>query len=90
MLHDAETTFSCSRHLPGLVASGGKDGAVAMWDIRHGEPAQISSRTLGTGSVFSIKFHPNSPHIVGACGAEGKPLVYTIRQDLAGSGFECP
>jgi periodic tryptophan protein 1 len=83
--HDAETTFACSRQLPGLIATGGKDGYLALWDARNAavEPTQIVSRKYKTGSVMSIAFHPNSPHLLGACGSRGEPLVYTMTQDLA-------
>lgn len=105
--HDAETTFSLSRHLPGLMATGGKDGFVTLWDIRdqalqqltpemgqqlrvpqtnasEGQrvPTQIVSKNHKTGSVLGLRFHPNSPAVVGACGAKGEPLVYTITEDV--------
>jgi periodic tryptophan protein 1 len=85
--HDAETTFSVSRHVPGLLATGGKDGLLTLWDMRRlsnsGGPQVVVSRKYKTGSVLAIAFHPNSPHIVGACGSRGQPLVYTMTQDIA-------
>jgi periodic tryptophan protein 1 len=86
MCHDAEPTFACSRHLPGLIATGGKDGLLTLWDARNGhgtEPTQIVSRKYKTGSVLAVAFHPNSPHLLGACGSRGQPLVYTMTEDLA-------
>lgn len=82
--HDADTTFACSRHLSGLVATGGKDGLLSLWDLRNvgAEPTLIVSRKYKTGSVLAISFHPNSPHILGAGGSRGQPLVYTMTQDL--------
>lgn len=83
--HQGETTFSCSRQVPGLFATGGKEGNITLWDGRKAwveAPAQIVSRSYKTGAVLSIAFHPNSPHILGACGAAGEPLVYTITGDV--------
>ena len=34
MAHNGDATFSLSRHLPGLMATGGKDGFMSLWDIR--------------------------------------------------------
>lgn len=83
--HQGETTFSCSRQVPGLFATGGKEGAITLWDGRKAwteAPTQIVSRTYKTGSVLSLEFHPNAPHILGACGTAGEPLVYTITGDV--------
>lgn len=82
--HHAETTFSCSRQVPGLFATGGKEGEITLWDGRDGRvaPAAIVTRSYKTGSVFSLAFHPNSPHILGASGSSGEPLVYTITSDI--------
>lgn len=82
--HQSDTTFHCSRQVPGLYATGGKDGQITLWDGRRGNqpPTAIVSRDYKTGAVLSLAFHPNSPHILGACGARGEPLVYTITSDI--------
>ncbi|KPA79228.1 hypothetical protein ABB37_05710 [Leptomonas pyrrhocoris] len=82
--HQADATFSCSRQVPGLFATGGKEGTITLWDGRDGgaAPTAIVSRSYKTGSVLSLAFHPNSPHILGAGGASGAPLVYTITSDI--------
>lgn len=105
--HDAETTFSLSRHLPGLMATGGKDGYVSLWDIRDSAlqaltpevnqvlrvqqssvtegqriPTQIVSKNHKTGSLLGMRFHPNTPSALGACGAKGEPMVYTVTEDV--------
>lgn len=83
--HDGETTFSCSRQVPGLFATGGKEGKITLWDGRRAwaeAPTEIVTRAYKTGAVLCIAFHPNSPHILGACGSGGEPLVYTITADV--------
>ncbi|EPY32388.1 periodic tryptophan protein 1 [Strigomonas culicis] len=81
-----EVTFNCSRQLPGLLATGGKDGEIALWDARSAgggaAPQKIVQRAYGTGAVLAVSFHPNAPHILGACGASGQPLVYTLMADV--------
>lgn len=84
---EGEVTFSCSLHVPGLFATGGKDGMISLWDGRvagPGGPQLVVSRNYKTGGVLSMAFHPNSPHILGACGMKGEPLVYTMTEDLQG------
>ncbi|CCW62580.1 unnamed protein product [Phytomonas sp. EM1] len=82
--HKGEVVFACSRHVRGLCATGGKDGKISLWDCRQIglEPTLCVSRNYRTGDIFSIAFHPNSPHILGACGAAGEPLVYTMTDDI--------
>ncbi|AIN98779.1 hypothetical protein LPMP_241470 [Leishmania panamensis] len=82
--HQADLTFSCSRQVPGLFATGGKEGEIALWDGRDSSvaPKMVVSRSYKTGSVLSLSFHPNSPHILGAGGSSGAPLVYTITSDI--------
>ena len=83
--HDGETTFAVSRLIDGLVATGGKEGNIALWDIRNSAhpPVPIVSRNYKTGAVLSIAFHPNAANVLGACGTRGEPLVYTVTQDIA-------
>lgn len=83
--HTKETTFSCSRQIPGLVATGGKDGRTRLWDVRSRTTAQpLANKKVGVGATFSMEFHPNNPHVLAACGSKGKPLIYTVDQDIKG------
>jgi periodic tryptophan protein 1 len=83
--HDGETTFAVSRLVDGLVATGGKEGNVSLWDLRGSAqpPVPIVSRNYKTGAVLSMAFHPNVGNVLGACGVRGEPLVYTVTQDIA-------
>jgi periodic tryptophan protein 1 len=85
--HGEETVFDISPHAP-LLAAGGKDGSLSLWDLRSTPTAPLVSRDLRIGQAFSVQFHPNCPHVLGACGSEGQPLVYTISNDLAQAGFQ--
>lgn len=83
-VHEADTTFSASPHVPGLLAAGGKDNMISLWDARDTTcpPKEIVKRSYRTGAVMSLSFHPNSPHVLGACGSKGEPLVYIITDDV--------
>jgi hypothetical protein len=78
------------------MATSGKDGAVRLWDMNTAvasasgaaAPKLVSRRRFALGQCFSIQFHPNSPDVIGACGAAGKPLVYTITSDLQTGGSD--
>nr|CCC92439.1 conserved hypothetical protein [Trypanosoma congolense IL3000] len=85
-VHESDTTFAASPHVPGLLAAGGKDGMISLWDARDTTqpPKEIVRRSYRTGSVMSLAFHPNSPHVLGACGSKGEPLVYIISNDVQG------
>jgi len=82
--HDADTTFACSPQLKGLLATGGKDGFITLWDCRRDVPELIVSRKYRTGSVLALEFHPNNELVLGAGGSRGEPLVYTFTQDVLG------
>ena len=85
--HDADTTFNVSMRIPGLLATGGKDAYLSLWDVRACGgggviPELICTRKYRTGSVLCIRFHPNVPHVLGACGMSGEPLIYTMSGDI--------
>lgn len=75
--HDSETVIDISPHVP-LLAAGGKDGKVSLWDIRTTPTAPLANRKLGLGQAFNLQFHPNCPQVLGGVGGNGQPLVYTI------------
>eukprot|EP00760_Papus_ankaliazontas_P013015 PhM_4_TR15628/c1_g1_i1/m.10708/K14791/PWP1; periodic tryptophan protein 1 len=85
--HSGNTVFAFSPHHQGLVASGGADGIVKLWDVRHGGAKVISGRELGVGEVFGMAFHPNTPDVLAAGGSNDKLLVYTVTDDLSRVGF---
>lgn len=82
--HEGEAQFACSRHMHSLMASGGADGLVKLWDVSGAEPQELRARELRIGTITSLQFHPNSPHILGAAGSKGQPLVYTVTSDVPG------
>lgn len=81
-MHGGDTCFDVSRHAP-LLAAGGKDNQVSVWELlgpagSHGPPRLLGASDMGIGAAFSVAFHPNVPTVVGACGTAGIPLVYAL------------
>ncbi|KAJ9450657.1 putative WD repeat-containing protein C17D11.16 [Diplonema papillatum] len=72
----------------GLVATGGVDSEVKLWDVRA-DPVALASRNLQQGRVFSLHFSPDRPAYLLASGDAGKPLVYCVTQDVS-SAFGVP
>ncbi|XP_042212319.1 nucleoporin Nup43-like isoform X2 [Homarus americanus] len=56
-----------------LVAAGGEDGALAIWDMRNtGQPFSIIS--AHNGPISEVKFHPGAPEHLFTCGLDGQLL----------------
>jgi len=85
--HSANCVFSFNPHIPGLLATGGEDKLIHLWDVRSGNAENIVTHNLGVGEVFGISFHPNQPEILAAGGSADKLLVYTVSSDIAKAGF---
>lgn len=56
-----------------LVAAGGEDGALAIWDMRNiNQPFTIIS--AHNGPISEVCFHPGAPEHVFTCGLDGQLL----------------
>ncbi|XP_066950405.1 nucleoporin Nup43 [Macrobrachium rosenbergii] len=56
-----------------IVASGGEDGALTLWDMRNiNQPITVIA--AHSGSITSVKFHPASPEHLFTCGTDGQIL----------------
>ncbi|KAK8736313.1 hypothetical protein OTU49_004938 [Cherax quadricarinatus] len=54
-----------------LVAAGGEDGALAIWDMRNtSQPFTIIS--AHSGPISEVRFHPGAPEHVFTCGLDGQ------------------
>lgn len=85
-LHGGDVVFDISKHSPLLATGGAKDG-ISLWQLDGDNlsscpPQQLCHRRLGVGQCFSLQFHPNSAEVLGGAGSAGKPLVYTITNDV--------
>ncbi|XP_050734390.1 nucleoporin Nup43-like [Eriocheir sinensis] len=56
-----------------LVAAGGEDGTLALWDMRNtGHPFTIIA--AHSGPICKVQFHPVSPEHLFTCGLDGQLL----------------
>ena len=94
--HPTGTVFSFSPQIPGLLATGGGDKKVSLWDLREGGgggesgPSLVASHALGVGEVFAIAFHPQDPTLLTAGGSQDKVLIYTVEEEVKRHGFVVP
>eukprot|EP01059_Diplonema_ambulator_P007005 TRINITY_DN16556_c0_g1_i1.p1 TRINITY_DN16556_c0_g1~~TRINITY_DN16556_c0_g1_i1.p1 ORF type:complete len:613 (+),score=223.77 TRINITY_DN16556_c0_g1_i1:44-1882(+) len=81
--HESEATIAVNPGINGLVATAGADRHVKLWDVRGDAPANLASRDLGQGRVFSLQFSADKPTYLLGSGDEGKPLVYCVTDDVS-------
>nr|XP_027213572.1 nucleoporin Nup43-like [Penaeus vannamei] len=56
-----------------LVAAGGEDGAMAIWDMRNiAQPVTLIS--AHNGPITEVRFHPAAPDHLFTCGLDGQLL----------------
>ncbi|XP_071552971.1 nucleoporin Nup43 [Panulirus ornatus] len=56
-----------------IVAAGGEDGALSIWDMRNtSQPFTIIS--AHSGPITEVRFHPASPEHLFSCGLDGQLL----------------
>ncbi len=58
-----------------LVASGGADGAIRLWDVRTG--AQLFALEAHQGLVRSLAFSPNGS-LLASAGKDGKAILWDV------------
>ncbi|KAK7018683.1 Nucleoporin Nup43 [Halocaridina rubra] len=56
-----------------LVAAGGEDGALTLWDMRSAyQPITVIA--AHSGPITEVRFHPSSPEHLLTCGLDGQIL----------------
>ena len=55
-----------------ILATGGQDKLVKLWDVSGAEPAMVGKRNLQLGAIFDVRFSLDSPHLLAAGGSKGK------------------
>ncbi|KAB8766454.1 hypothetical protein FH972_026614 [Carpinus fangiana] len=93
--HDgAVSAFDANAVVPGLLATGGGDGAVKLWNVPRGGggPSMVVSRDLDVGKVFSATFAPDAEvgFRLAVAGSAGQVRIWdtstnkAVRQAFAG------
>lgn len=85
--HDgAASALDINPHVRGVVATGGTDKIVKVWNITEDPQGKrgislVTSRDLGVGKVFSTVWSPDDPLTLAAGGSAGKLQVWDIGAD---------
>jgi WD40 repeat protein len=76
--HDGEALCVCISHSGALIASGGTDDMVKLWDMASGE--LLAEGSAHSGHVHSLSFSPDDRQLVSV-GEDGNAMVWNIYTD---------
>ena len=81
----ASTDESCSGlsfspHIPTMMCTSSTDGEVRVWDISCASPAQICSRKMEQGELFSLQFCQDIPWVLAAGGSKGEIAIWDVSE----------
>ncbi|KAG9003066.1 hypothetical protein FRB90_011254 [Tulasnella sp. 427] len=81
--HDgAASGLDVNPHVRGLIATGGTDSYVKLWNVTEDQGAarvkMLTSRNLEVGKVFSVTWSPDEPLTLAAAGSEGKLQIWDV------------
>lgn len=77
--HDKPATSLCFNPLaPDMLVTASVDKTVKLWDVSDNAPKLVATEDLKVGSVFSVGFPSDMPHILAAGGSKGVVSVWDI------------
>ncbi|TBU62809.1 transducin family protein/WD-40 repeat family protein [Dichomitus squalens] len=83
--HDgAVSALDVNPHVRGVIATGGTDKIVKVWNVAEDQDSGkrqvslVTSRDLGVGKVFSTAWSPDDPLTLAAAGSKAKLQVWDI------------
>nr|VWP00145.1 Uncharacterized protein [Ganoderma boninense] len=83
--HDgAVSALDINPHIRGVIATGGTDKVVKIWNIAEDQDtgkrqvSLVTSRDLGVGKVFSTSWSPDDPLTLAAAGSKAKLQVWDV------------
>ncbi|KAI0671876.1 WD40 repeat-like protein [Trametes maxima] len=83
--HDgAVSALDINPHVRGILATGGTDKVVKVWNVTEDQDlgkrqvSLVTSRDLGVGKVFSTAWSPDDPLTLAAAGSKAKLQIWDI------------
>ena len=92
----AVSAIDFSRYVPGLLATASTDHAVKIWDLANPsgtgaatagsgsgdlKPRIVVSKNMNVGPLFSLRFFPQKPFLLGTAGEEGMVAIWECLDD---------
>ncbi|XP_071819443.1 nucleoporin Nup43-like isoform X2 [Apostichopus japonicus] len=74
---------------PHLVAAGGEDGTLTMWDLRK-EHLPVTLFDSHESHVWEVKFHPTNPNNLFTCSDDGSVLHWQTKPGIGSSRPSTP
>ncbi|KAI0648970.1 transducin family protein/WD-40 repeat family protein [Trametes meyenii] len=83
--HDgAVSALDVNPHVRGILATGGTDKIVKVWNVTEDQDlgkrqvSLVTSRDLGVGKVFSTAWSPDDPLTLAAAGSKAKLQIWDV------------
>ncbi|OSC99869.1 transducin family protein/WD-40 repeat family protein [Trametes coccinea BRFM310] len=83
--HDgAVSALDVNPHVRGILATGGTDKVVKVWNVTEDQDlgkrqvSLVTSRDLGVGKVFSTVWSPDDPLTLAAAGSKAKLQIWDV------------
>ena len=75
--HDCDVNvISWNKLMPNLIASGGDDGAIKVWDLRFPQDLPITNIKWHTGAITSLTWHPADEWALAAAADDDKVSIW--------------
>ncbi|KAL1949629.1 hypothetical protein VTO73DRAFT_8510 [Trametes versicolor] len=83
--HDgAVSALDINPHVRGIIATGGTDKIVKVWNVTEDQDlgkrqvSLVTSRDLGVGKIFSTVWSPDDPLTLAAAGSKAKLQIWDV------------
>ena len=63
-----------------MMVTSGNDGYVKVWDVSSGTPAEISTRDVKQGELFTMQFCRDIPWVLATGGSRGELAIWDLSE----------
>ncbi|VEU39745.1 unnamed protein product [Pseudo-nitzschia multistriata] len=68
-------------HVPGMMATSSVDKTVTIWDTATQSPTAKMNKDMKVGKLFTLKFYPSLPWLMGCAGGSKEMAIWDMSQD---------